>query len=341
LSNTESGTRRAVTSYDVARRARVSQSAVSRCFTPGKSVSPAMRARIEEAAAALGYTPNAIARSLITRRSGLVGLVVTDATLRSFPVILHDLSDALERADLLPLLVTLAHEEDLAKVLPRILHYRPEAVLTLATASRASIDYAAARGVPCVLINRAAPSTIASSIRCDQALGVRQLVERLLAAGHRRFAFLGGKQDAPVSEERLRGFRQALRRANVAPLAIEHADYTYEAGRVAASALLRARPRPDVLVCASDTLAIGALDAARVDLRLDVPRELSVTGFDDIAESGHPTRDLTTVRQPTREMAQAVVEALDSLRAGAPHVVRLIPGELRWRGSAHAAGRGA
>jgi DNA-binding LacI/PurR family transcriptional regulator len=326
-----------VTSYDVARVAGVSQSAVSRCFSPQASISAAMRARIERTARELGYTPNAIARSLITRRSGLVGLVVTDATLRASPGVIHDLSDALERARLLPLLATLHEEHDLAAVLPRILDYRPEAVLCLASVSRKLIAEAATRAIPFVLVNRKAPQRLASSIRCDQALGVRQLAERLIAAGHRRIAFLAGPRGAPVSEERLSGFRDALRAAALAPAAIDHADYSYEGGRAAAVARLGARPRPDAIMCANDAMAIGVLDACRVDLGLDVPRDISVTGFDDIAEGGRPTRDLTTVRQPTGAMATAAVESVLRLRdadgASTP-VELLIPGELRLRGSA-------
>jgi DNA-binding LacI/PurR family transcriptional regulator len=304
------------TSYDVAQLAGVSQSAVSRCYSPGASIAPLTRKKVERAAQSLGYSPNALARSLITRRSGLVGLVVTTATLRYSPQIIHDLSDALQKAGLMPLLTALAAENDLALALPQILNYRPEAIISLATVGPAALREAKAHNVPIVLINRTAPKAAAASIRCDQSRGVQLLVEGLIGAGHRRFAFIAGPRGAPVSEERREGFERALKMARITPLATVFADYTYDAGHAAACTILARKPRPDALVCANDAMALGALDAARGDLGLIVPDQLSVTGFDDIPEAGRPTRMLTTVRQPTLEMAHLAVAEVIRLSSG-------------------------
>jgi DNA-binding LacI/PurR family transcriptional regulator len=304
------------TSYDVAQLAGVSQSAVSRCFSPGASIAPLTRQKVERAARSLGYSPNALARSLITRRSGLVGLVVTTATLRYSPQIIHDLSDALKKAGLMPLLTALAAEHDLAMAMPQILNYRPEAIISLATVGSALLRAAKAHNVPIVLINRTAPKVAAASICCDQSSGVRLLVEGLISSGHRRFAFIAGPRGAPVSEERRDGFERALKMAQIAPLVTVFSDYTYEGGHVAAHTILAKKPRPDALVCANDAMALGVLDAARGDFGLSVPSQLSVTGFDDIPEAGRPTRMLTTVRQPTQEMAHLAVAEVIRLNGG-------------------------
>ena len=305
------------TSYDVAELAGVSQSAVSRCFSPGTSISVRTRAKVELAAQSLGYSPNPLARSLITRRSGLIGLVVTTATLRHSPQIVHDLSDALQKAGLLPLLTTLEDENDIQRSLPHILDYRPEAIISLASVDGHALRSARDNGVPVVLVNRKAPRAAASSIRCDHANGVRNLVERLIATGHRRFAFIAGPRAAPVSEERRAGFEQALRAGGLTAVVTVHADYTYEGGHTAALELLRKASRIDALVAANDAMALGALDAARSGMGLDVPGAISVTGFDDIPESRRPTRLLTTVRQPTEDMARLAVDEVIRLSRNA------------------------
>jgi DNA-binding LacI/PurR family transcriptional regulator len=304
------------TSYDVARLAGVSQSAVSRCFSQGASISDETRGKVQAAARTLGYSPNALARSLITRRSGLVGLIVTDATLRHSPQIIHDLGDALKQAQFMPLLSALRNESDLEYALPAVLDYQPEAIISLVTIEPALIKDAHARGVPVVLINRTTQRGLATSICCDQALGVKQLVAGLLENHHRQLAFIAGPKGAPVSEQRLKGYLNALSAAGLKPLDIVYADYTYEGGHAAALTLCKMHRKIDALVCANDAMAIGALDACVADLGLKVPEQISVTGFDDIPEGSRPIRSLTTVRQPTQEMAAlAVTETLRLCRA--------------------------
>jgi DNA-binding LacI/PurR family transcriptional regulator len=327
-----------VTSYDVAEAAGVSQSAVSRCFSDHASIAPDTRTKVLAAARRLGYQPDAIARSLITRRSGLVGFAVTDATLRHSPDIVHGLCDRLRADGLLPLLSTLDAEFDLASVFPRLLAYRPEAIISLVGVDAALLRAAAKARVPVALVNRACPHGGATlSVRCDHAAAIEDLTRRLIASGHRRLAFVAGPEGAPVSEERRAGFVTAMRAALLSPAAVIHADYSYEAGHRAALDVCRGKDRPDALVCANDAIAIGALDACRHALGLSVPSDVSITGFDDIAESGHPTRDLTTVRQPTAIIADRVAAALSSHRE-APEVTLsgtyLIAGDIRVRRSA-------
>ena len=325
------------TSYDVARLAGVSQSAVSRCFSAGASISLRTRTKVEAAAHRLGYQPNALARSLITERSGLIGFIVTDRTLHGSPQIVHDLCDRLRAANLMPLFNTISDEGAVGDLVPRILGYRPEAILSLATVGHASIDAAARQGVPVVLVNRRAPDdTAAISIGCNQAQGIQDLTWRLVSAGHRRLAFIAGPKRAPVSEERLDGFRTAMRDAQLTAVDVVHADYAYAGGRAAALEVMHHRPAPDALVCANDAMAIGALDACRFDLGLAVPTAVSITGFDDIAESSHPTNGLTTVRQPTAAIADHVVAGFKALFDGVEnaHLSRRFDGLIVDRTSA-------
>jgi DNA-binding LacI/PurR family transcriptional regulator len=322
----------------VARLAGVSQSAVSRCFSPGASIAPKTRAKVEAAARQLGYRPDPLARSLITRRSGLVGLVVTTATLRTSPQIVHALSDALAEAGFMPLLTTVALEADLGSDWQRMLQYRPEALVSLATVDAGFLAEAARRRLPIVLVNRVAPrGGAAISIRCDHAAGVDELTSRLIARGRRRLGFLAGPAGAPVSAEREAGFRRALKRANLMPAAMLASDYSYDGGYATTLALLADRDRLDALVCANDAMALGALDAVRVACGLAVPQQLAITGFDDIDEAGRPTRGLTTVRPPIDAMARLTVDALTAAVRGEPAgavASHLVPGLLVVRDTA-------
>ena len=190
-----------VTSYDVARHAGVSQSAVSRCFKPGASVSKKMRARVMKAADELGYQPNAIARSLITRRSNMVAVVISQQTNLYYPEVLVQLSQRFSERGVRVLLFTLEHESDIDVVLDQILQYQVDGVVEAARLSGGQIDLMEKAGIPLVFYNRSLRDRRVNSVCCDQAEGERLLVNRLVAAGHRSFGVISGPEDSAVSVE--------------------------------------------------------------------------------------------------------------------------------------------
>lgn len=190
------------TSYDVARLAKVSQSAVSRCFKPGASASRKMRAKVMKAAAELGYQPNAIARSLITRRSNMVALVISQQTNRYFPEVLVEISRGFSERGIRVLLFTLEHESDVDSVLEQILQYQVDGVVEAARLSAAQVDLIEQKGVPFIFYNRSLTERPVNAVCCNQEEGARWLVDRLVDAGHRSFAVLSGPRDSAVSNER-------------------------------------------------------------------------------------------------------------------------------------------
>lgn len=323
------------TSYDVARLAGVSQSAVSRAFRTGASISAGMRAKVERAAVALGYAPSQIARSLITQRSGMIGVVITDLTVSNYPDVMLHLGREIQATGHRMLVFTVP--DDGSAAVRDLLRYHVEGIVSSAALPDEVMALCAARRVPLVLYNRAPQRPIASAVGCDHAAGMEHLVAHLEAGGLGRCAFLAGPPHAPVSAERLAGAGAALAVRGHEIAQVVHGDYAYESGRAAGRRLLDAPRRPDTLICANDAMALGVLDAARHDLGLSVPRDVAVAGFDDLPQAAWPTYDLTTLRQPVGAMARAAIRLLlERVEAADEPAVaerRLMAARLMVRGS--------
>ena len=325
-----------VTSLDVAKLAGVSQSAVSRALTPGASISDAMKRRVTAAAEALGYTPNVFARSLITRRSDLIGVVMGEVTSAFYAEVLDRLSRSLRERGQRVLFAGAPLDAGPDQALRELLDYHVAGiVITSATPSGAMAARCAAAGAPIVLLNRKPPPGTASSVRCDSVGGGFLAGDLLARAGHTRFAFIGGAPGAFSSRERERGFAQALARHGMAVAARTEGGFTYQGGFNAARALLRGSARPDAIFCGSDEMALGAVDAARVQ-GLRVPHDVSVIGFDDIPTAAWEGYRLTTIRQPVERMVERTLEILFGQveKPGSRRVVEQIAGELVLRSSA-------
>jgi DNA-binding LacI/PurR family transcriptional regulator len=301
----------AVTSYDVARHAGVSQSAVSRCFKPGGSVAPKTRARIMKAATELGYQPNAFAQGLITRRTNLVAVMISNLTNLYYPEVLAELTQRLSSHGIRVLLFSLSNESDVDEVLEQVWRYRVDGAIVAARLSPAQILHFQKRRVPLVLYNRLDETTPCDSVCCDSTAGERQLVGGLLKAGHKRFGIIAGPADSYVGEERVRSACEALHKAGISDVPTVRGVFSYEAGCSGFSELMdRTGGKLDAVICANDLMAIGALDTARHDFGLAVPEDLSVVGFDGVGPATWASYKLTTIRQPVRRMTEAAVTML-------------------------------
>lgn len=303
---------RQVTSLDVARRAGVSQSAVSRVFTPGASVSAQMRARVTEAAEALGYRPNVLARSLITGRSRIIGLVVAYLDNQYYPVALEKLSTALQARGYHVLVFMAAQQGvDVDAVLSEILDYQVDGIVMASVAL--SSDLAARcdeAGVPVVLFNRTQDDGVFSAVTSDNLGGGRKLARFLAAGGHRRIGHIAGWEGASTQRDRETGFCAGLAEAGLALSAREVGDYRFEGAQEAARRMFAGPGRPDAVFVANDHMAIAAMDVLRFELGLSIPGDVSVVSYDDVPQAAWPSYALTTIRQPTDGMVRAVVEAL-------------------------------
>ena len=319
------------TSYDVARVAGVSQSAVSRCFKPGASVSAKTRAKVENAAKALGYTVNAIARGLISGRSNIVGVLITQLTNLNYPQILSELNRKFDEKDIHILLFTLDKESDVDKVLEKVWQYQVDGIIAAAQFTNTQISACQDRNIPLVFYNRLYPQNTVSSVCCDHYEGERALVEGLLNNGRKSFVVMSGPVDSSVSTARTKGAVAQLKGLPVDMVELE-GDYSYErACSLTRGVMDSANPTPDAFVCTNDIMALGCLDTLRIEYKAKIPKDISVVGFDGVDAAAWLNYDLTTVQQPLERMVEAAVDMLME-RIEAPELPaekRLFAGSIR------------
>ena len=309
MADTKPTRRRAGTSYDVARRAGVSQSAVSRCFREGASVSPKTRALIMAAADELGYRPNAIAQGLITRRSNLVAVIISNLTNLYYPEVLAELTTKLSAQGIRVLLFTLAAESEIDQVLDQVWRYQVDGAIVAARLSAQQMEAFRKRDIALVLYNRDGGGAPVASVSCEFAAGETLLIDGLIAAGCRAFGIIAGPADSTVGEAHVEGARARLTSAGITDVPLDRGDFSYEGGHAAALRLLR-QHHLDAIIAANDVMALGAMDAARIDCGIAVPQQLSVVGYDGVAPAKWRSYRLTTVRQPVGRMTEAAVSML-------------------------------
>jgi DNA-binding LacI/PurR family transcriptional regulator len=322
------------TARDVARLAEVSQSAVSRTFTPGASVSDLTRARVIAAAEALGYRPNAMARTLITGRSRIVALVMSYLENQFYPLVIEKLSQRLQQHGY-HVLMFISGTDEPGAVLAEILQYQVDAIVMASiTLSPQFAKSCAESGVPVVLFNRVPEMSrptrrTASTVTSDNYGGGRIAGELLATRGHRRVAFLAGLENSSTSIEREQGFHDALQAAGVKLWNRAVGHYTFKGAQQAARELFKGKRRPDAVFVANDHMAIAALDVLRLEMGIRVPDDVSVIGFDDVPQAAWGAYSLTTVEQSVEAMVGATVDLLlQQVHDGAPARNVVVPCRL-------------
>jgi len=315
-----------VTLKDIAREVGLSVTAVSRALNGHKDVSEATRARVLEAARRLNYYPNSIARGLVTQRSGTVGLFsvsftqsysimsdpfaaeLVDAILERFGETGYDVlwfsRSRIEKADSY---VALAVQRQIDAAIFLGLRTDDHRFAELRTI-----------GIPLVTVDVPIDVENAVCVGCDQVMGAYAAVSHLIEMGHRRIAYISGHWHAPVSHERREGYMKAMAEAGcpVRDEWIVEGDFSRASGKRSMERLLALDPRPTAVFCASDLMALGAMDAVRAH-GLRVPDDVSIIGFDDIREAAEAQPPLTTVHQPRHLLGKAVADTvIEALREG-------------------------
>ncbi len=301
--------------YEVAKRAGVSTATVSRVLSRPDIVSPQTRRRVLHAVKVLEYSPNSAAKHLRTLRSGKLLVTVPDISNPFFSLILQGIEDAAQREGYAVLLGDTQHdekrEERYALMLNRkeadglifLGHRLPKTagdlVRSMAPACAPVVngcEFSSALGIP--------------SVHIDNALAASEAMDHLYGLGHRRIGIVTGPLVSPLSRDRLQG---ATTRAQAEgaehDFIVMHGDFSIESGTVAGDRLLARRQPPTAVFCFNDEMAMGVIEAAR-RVRVRVPADLSVVGFDDIRFARHMDPPLTTIAQPMREIGEGTVRLL-------------------------------
>lgn len=326
---------RRATSYDVARLAGVSQSAVSRCFKPGSSISGKMRERVMKAAKELEYQPNAIARGLITQRSNLVAVLVSGRLNLYYPEALFKITEELSAAGLRALLFTVETEEDAEAVIEQAWQFQVDGVISASHMSQEQYQLLEKRKIPVVFFNRYFADHPNTVVYCDPTEQVEELADRLAELGHERAALINGPMDNMVSRERMKMSKSALAKSGLKVVAEVQGDFSYESGAAGLQELQQAAEQPSVIICINDMMAMGCIDEARSVLGLNVPQDLSIISFDGIGMSQFASYELTTIRQPIGRMSEAAVRMITERveRPDQSHEKRVFEGAVIQGGS--------
>lgn len=336
------GNGRGSTLDGVAREAGVSRATVSRVVNGSPKVSPDVRRTVERAVARLGYVPNPAARSLVTRRSESVGLVITEPASRLFddpffPRLLRGISAELSARNL-QLVLLMPEDGDAEQRLERYLAagHVDGVVLVSLHGNDPLPAHLQARRVPMVVGGRPPEGVVASYVDVDNREAAKSAVRHLADLGRRRIATITGPLDMGAGIDRLDGYVEALSELGIGrdDGLIAQADFTYEGGTAAMRRLLEASPDLDAVFAASDLMAAGALSVLRGAGRA-VPEAVAVVGFDDSPLAAATEPSLTSVRQPIEEMGRELVRLLvESIERGHRATRRvLLSTELVPRGS--------
>ena len=327
-----------VTSLEVAKLAGVSQSAVSRVFTPGASVSKKTNEKVRSAALELGYRPNILARSLITGKSRIIGLVVSHLDNYFYPEALELLSNALQKKGY-HVLVFMASKTsgNIDDVVDEILDYQVDAIILASIAMSSNLtNRCVAAGVPVMLFNRGQDDDRFSTVTSDNFLGGQKVARFLIAGGHKRIGYIAGWEGASTQHDREAGFIEELKQHGRSLYAREVGNFVQDDARQAARKMFTKKEIPDAVFVASDDMAFAVMDVIRFELGLKIPEQVSVVGYDDVPVSSWPAYDLTTVRQPANRMvAETVSIILECIENTETKPLRIeIDGPLILRGSA-------
>lgn len=325
--------KRNVTSLDVARLAGVSQSTISRVFSPGAKVSEKTREKVLQAAKQLGYKPNAIARGLITHSTKMIGFVTGNLVNPFYNYVLDEFTGQLLKKGYYLLYLKTNHDQISEEDVTHFLEYKVDGIIvTHANLSEPVTSLLKQYNVPIVLFNRYTEDDCDDFhiVSCNNDRAGYEIGNYFIGCGHKKMAYIAGVPHSSTNKERYAGYLRALEENDMHIHQIATGNYTYQGGVEAAQEILKSeKGRPDAIFCANDLMAMGAIDAAR-NLGVRVPEDVSVIGFDDSDLAKLPPYSLTTWHHPIKEMVTKALDVLfDTINGKADEPVKiLVDGKL-------------
>lgn len=317
----------------VAERAGVSIATVSNVIRGTKRVSPELEKRVREAIRELDYHPNEIARSLKVRQTRMLGMVLPDITNPFFPEIIRGAEDsAYERGYFL---VTANTDEQIGRerrIISALISYRVDGILLASAPGKDThhINSAVNAHIAVVCLDRPVPEVKTDAVFLDNVRGGRECVRHLIQSGHRKIAIITGVLKAQIAQERLQGYEDALREADIAidPKLILEGDFREESGYRLGKAIMKASKKLSAIFVCNGVMTLGVLRAFE-ELGIQCPRDIALATFDDLAveRSFHP--QLTSVVQPSYEIgaraATILMDRIEGKLSSEPFVVRIAP----------------
>ncbi|MFP7168649.1 LacI family DNA-binding transcriptional regulator [Terribacillus halophilus] len=299
--------RRIVSAIEVAKLANVSQSTVSRVFTPGASVSEKTRKKVMKAAEELKYQPNALARGLITKKTNMIGLAMKDIQNPFYHEVLGLFTRKLKEKGYSVLFVYTENEEIQQEEINHFLEYNVEAIIvTDALLSSNVVTRLTANNIPVILFNRHDKELMCHSVVCDNVNAAKRIGSYVYGQGVRDAVFITGKVNTSTSRDRQNGFIDFFRDKDT-DITILEGDYTYEKSFHLTRNMIQKGHIPEVIFGANDITALGALDALK-ECKVEIPKKTMVIGFDDIKMSSWPNYSLSTWAQPINEMVEKAID---------------------------------
>ena len=304
-------TKKIATSLDVAKLAGVSQSAVSRCFTKGASISSRTKLRVREAAKKLGYKAQSFFSNSEVEDSGLVGVILPYITNRYYPEVLTELHEALRLRGYRILLITTDDSEELDEKL--IQPYLKEKLIAIITATKPTYKFVEScndQKIQVIAYNRNFKIPTTSSVSCDHRSGGENVAKHFHQNKHKVVGLIEGMKGSFVSEERSRGFKNYIKNNTKIKLLTEKGNFTYEGGYQATEKLLQIK-NITAIFCADDTMAFGCLDFIKQKTKVKIPNQIEIIGYDDMLMANWASYNLTTIRQPIRQMSKLTTQLID------------------------------
>lgn len=316
----QTGSLNNVTTSDVARLAEVSTATVSRTLNTPNLVRPEVRERVEAAVEKLGFIPNDSARALRQNKTRLIGVVVPTLSYALYAEFYQKLQEALAKHGFFALLATSEYDLHVeAEQAIRLIRQGAQGLVLVGKVREKRLsDFLAASRVPTVNTYVVDPTDNTNNVGFDNVKAIESAVDHLIALGHRRIAMLSGittgRNDRALA--RRRGYEATMQRHGFETEGwVEEAPYTIAGGRSALRSMLDRALKPTALVCGSDMLAIGALQECKMR-SINVPRDLSIMGFDDLEIAAHLDPPLSTVEVPSKEMGMTAAECIVGLCLG-------------------------
>ena len=297
-----------VTSRDVAERAGVSQSTVSRVLHNDPGVNPRLRKAVLDALEETGYIPNQLARSMRGTPTDSIGVVVDNLTNPYYQDLLNSLSKELTRCGQ-RLMVWVGQDGEEAAL--RASQERLIDGVVFATVSSGLLEFVQQQHIPAVLLNRINVRVQVDQVSANNEVAAYGIARYLITHDHKRLALIGGPHSASTARERERGFLRGCKDLGIGDVKCYNGEFSYEVAMTVARRLLEADFRPEAIFCVADLMAFATLDAAKL-LRIRVPEDLWVVGFNGVPMSQWAAYDLTTAVQPVQDMVATGVEFLMS-----------------------------